>query len=83
MQDVQVTKSLMLANILLLHLPLTPGVGSNGQFFISESSHVALLITLRGMKYTTHSALLHTVDPWMGLKGQKKNSEEFYVAFQI
>ena len=32
----------MLANNLLLHLPLNPGVGSKGQFvFFSESSHVA------------------------------------------
>ena len=32
----------MLVNILLLHLPLIPGVGSKGVFFFfSESSHVA------------------------------------------
>ena len=31
----------MIANILPLHTPLTPGVGSKGQIFISESSHVA------------------------------------------
>ena len=33
----------MLANILILHLPLTPGVGSKGYIdSFSESSHVAL-----------------------------------------
>ena len=32
-------------NILSLHTPLTPGVGSKGQFFFfSESSHVACQI---------------------------------------
>ena len=35
----------MLANILPFHTPLTPGLGSKGQFlFFSESSHVAYQI---------------------------------------
>ena len=40
----------MLANILPLHTPLTPGVGSKGILFFSE---VLLQIKLKGMKHRT------------------------------
>ena len=49
----------MKENILSLHTPLTPGMGSKGQVFVfSESGHVAYQITSKNFYLT------HTPDIW-------------------
>ena len=63
----------MLANSLLLHLSLTPGVGSKGKFLFSFPKVAMLYIKLIGMGIEHHaskiSALLYTLDHCVGLKG--------------
>ena len=39
----------MNANMLPLHTPTTPGVGSKGHFFFSKSGHVAYQIKVEGV----------------------------------
>ena len=63
----------MLANILPLHLPFTPGVGSKGHvfFFFSESSRVAYQINRNEAENTMQANILpflHTHNPCIGLK---------------
>ena len=61
----------MLVNDLPLHTPWTPAVGS----FLSFLKVVMLHITLRGMKHKRPCkelfCLLHTIDPWGGVKSKK------------
>ena len=54
----------MLANVLPLHTPLTPGVGSKGQFFFfSESNHIACKINGNEAENTLQAYILPFCTP--------------------
>ena len=54
----------MLANVLPLHTPVTPGVGSKGQFFVfSESNHVACKIKGNEAETTLQTYILPFCTP--------------------
>ena len=58
----------MKANMLSLHTPLTPGEGSKGFFFFSESGHVAYQIEVKAVKTNMQG---HTpLTSGVGLDGQ-------------
>ena len=67
----------MKANMLSLHTPATPGVGSKGHFvFLSKSGHVAYQIKVEEVKtYIQGNTLnLHTpLTSGVGFKGQILN----------
>ena len=61
----------MTANILPLHSPLTPGVGSKGQFFLSENSHVAHQVNRNETENTMQANILPFYTPSSPGWGQK------------
>ena len=76
-----------LANILTLYTPLTPGLGSKGHFFVSESGHVAYQIKLNEVENTNRANILPFSTSMAPGWGQKVKtiffSEEGHVAYQI
>ena len=75
----------MLANALLLHTPLIPGLGSKVNFFYSESSHVAGQINGNEAENTLQANILPFYTPTTSrwVKNSKHFSEDGHVAYQI
>ena len=73
----------MLANIVPLQTPLTPGWGQKVIFFLSASSHVAYQIKGSETFYTMQANILHFYTPLTPWWGQNIFFEEGHVAYQI